>query len=78
LSTDDQLPADPANLAAGGGNGEGNGDVGRLIKQSIEDELKESYLTYAMSVIVSLLLLDVRAGLYTSQPRIPLSMNNFI
>ena len=35
----------------------------RLIDMPIEDELKESYLTYAMSVIVSRALPDVRDGL---------------
>jgi hypothetical protein len=33
---------------------------GRLIEQPIEQELKDSYLTYAMSVIVSRALPDVR------------------
>ncbi|WP_146429931.1 DNA gyrase subunit A [Blastopirellula retiformator] len=43
---------------------------------SIEDELRESYLTYAMSVIVSRALPDVRDGLKPSQRRILVAMND--
>ena len=42
----------------------------------IEDELKESYLNYAMSVIISRALPDVRDGLKPSQRRILLAMND--
>ncbi|MBP89052.1 MAG: DNA gyrase subunit A [Planctomycetaceae bacterium] len=42
----------------------------------IEDELKESYLTYAMSVIVSRALPDVRDGLKPSQRRVLVAMND--
>ena len=42
----------------------------------IEDELKQSYLTYAMSVIVSRALPDVRDGLKPSQRRILVAMND--
>ncbi|MBN1394249.1 MAG: DNA gyrase subunit A [Pirellulales bacterium] len=42
----------------------------------IEDELKGSYLTYAMSVIVSRALPDVRDGLKPSQRRILVAMND--
>jgi DNA gyrase subunit A len=52
---------------------EGNG---RLATLSIEDELKDSYLTYAMSVIVSRALPDVRDGLKPSQRRILVAMND--
>ncbi len=48
----------------------------RVVSQDIEDELKESYLTYAMSVIVSRALPDVRDGLKPSQRRILISMND--
>ena len=41
---------------------------------NIETELKESYLTYAMSVIVSRALPDVRDGLKPSQRRILMAM----
>jgi DNA gyrase subunit A len=41
---------------------------------NIEDELKESYLNYAMSVIISRALPDVRDGLKPSQRRILMAM----
>ncbi len=54
-----------------GGMGEG-----RLIDLPIEDELRDSYLTYAMSVIVSRALPDVRDVLKPSQRRILVAMND--
>ena len=42
----------------------------------IEEELKGSYLTYAMSVIVSRALPDVRDGLKPSQRRILVAMSD--
>ncbi|WP_372369168.1 DNA gyrase subunit A [Candidatus Uabimicrobium sp. HlEnr_7] len=42
----------------------------------LEDELKNSYLTYAMSVIVSRALPDVRDGMKPSQRRILLAMHD--
>jgi DNA gyrase subunit A len=48
----------------------------KIVSQDIEDELKESYLTYAMSVIVSRALPDARDGLKPSQRRILISMND--
>ncbi len=57
----------------------GNGDAenGNLYEQMpIEQELKDSYLTYAMSVIVSRALPDVRDGLKPSQRRILVAMND--
>jgi len=76
--------------AAGDGNGAGDGAAGgqpaadgmrdsaggRLIELPIEQELKDSYLTYAMSVIVSRALPDVRDGLKPSQRRILVAMND--
>ncbi len=50
--------------------------VGRLIDLPIEEELKDSYLTYSMSVIVSRALPDVRDGLKPSQRRILVAMND--
>lgn len=47
-----------------------------LVDHSIEEELKNSYLTYAMSVIVSRALPDVRDGLKPSQRRILVAMND--
>jgi len=42
----------------------------------IEDEMKDSYLTFAMSVIVSRALPDVRDGLKPSQRRLLVAMND--
>ncbi len=54
------------------------GDIhgGKIETLLIEDELKESYLTYAMSVIVSRALPDARDGLKPSQRRVLLAMND--
>lgn len=69
MSSDEILPED-----------ENQGDDaytdGTLIDLPIEDELKNSYLTYAMSVIVSRALPDVRDGLKPSQRRILVAMND--
>src|SRR5439155_1615313 len=43
---------------------------------NIADELKDSYLTYAMSVIISRALPDVRDGLKPSQRRILVAMSD--
>jgi DNA gyrase subunit A len=59
-----------------GGGGAGEGDGGRMVDMPIEDELRDSYLTYAMSVIVSRALPDVRDGLKPSQRRILVAMND--
>jgi len=76
LSTDSNLPEDSEELPTDGGGSNGDGGGTRLIDLSIEDELKESYLTYAMSVIVSRALPDVRDGLKPSQRRILVAMND--
>lgn len=72
MSNDPQEPDDEV---------EGNSTVpnpkgGDLVELPIEDELKNSYLTYAMSVIVSRALPDVRDGLKPSQRRILVAMND--
>ncbi|HIC23442.1 MAG TPA: DNA gyrase subunit A, partial [Planctomycetes bacterium] len=43
---------------------------------SLEEEMKSSYLTYAMSVIIQRALPDVRDGLKPSQRRILVAMND--
>jgi len=48
----------------------------RITSRLIEREMKESYLTYAMSVIHSRALPDVRDGLKPSQRRILVAMND--
>ncbi|MDR3198389.1 MAG: DNA gyrase subunit A [Planctomycetaceae bacterium] len=57
-------------------NPDGNNNGTRLLQLSIADEMKNSYLTYAMSVIVSRALPDVRDGLKPSQRRILVAMND--
>lgn len=74
MSTDSNEPTDPGDaLPANSGD---NGNDQRIVDLPIEDELKESYLTYAMSVIVSRALPDVRDGLKPSQRRILVAMND--
>jgi DNA gyrase subunit A len=48
----------------------------RVTPRFIEREMKESYLTYALSVIHSRALPDVRDGLKPSQRRILVAMND--
>mgnify|MGYP000249073777 CR=1 FL=1 len=69
-SDDGLQPAPPVDDP--GGNAPGT----RIVELQIEDELKDSYLTYAMSVIVSRALPDVRDGLKPSQRRILVAMND--
>ena len=74
LATNDNEPEDA-------GEGATNGDpanhmVGRILDLPIEEELKDSYLTYSMSVIVSRALPDARDGLKPSQRRILVAMND--
>jgi len=75
LAPDDDTPnesTDPVPDPADNGGGNGS----RIVELPIEDELKDSYLTYAMSVIVSRALPDVRDGLKPSQRRILVAMND--
>jgi DNA gyrase subunit A len=64
-------PSDPPPTGAADGS---NGDAQEPLK--IEDELKDSYLNYAMSVLISRALPDVRDGLKPSQRRILLAMHD--
>ncbi len=83
---DDDLPAGPSGAGDGSdgglpptvstGAGAGDNGEGRTSDLPIEDELRNSYLTYAMSVIVSRALPDVRDGLKPSQRRILVAMND--
>ncbi|MEM9083594.1 MAG: DNA gyrase subunit A, partial [Planctomycetota bacterium] len=50
--------------------------LGTVVELQIEDELKDSYLTYAMSTIMDRALPDVRDGLKPSQRRILVAMND--
>jgi DNA gyrase subunit A len=69
---DELLP--PSDLPPTGSGGGANGDAQQPLK--IEDELKDSYLNYAMSVLISRALPDVRDGLKPSQRRILLAMHD--
>jgi DNA gyrase subunit A len=75
LSTDnnDFDPPDDVTSDFASGSGEDNT---QFLDMAIEDELKDSYLVYAMSVIVSRALPDVRDGLKPSQRRILVAMND--
>jgi DNA gyrase subunit A len=64
---DSELPPIPPTLTGGGDDG---GDNKNLIPVNIEDEMKRSYLDYAMSVIVGRALPDVRDGLKPVHRRI--------
>ncbi|MFP6702968.1 MAG: DNA gyrase subunit A [Planctomycetaceae bacterium] len=57
----------------GGGVVEAGEQITRL---DIRDEMRDSYLTYAMSVIISRALPDARDGLKPSQRRILVAMND--
>jgi DNA gyrase subunit A len=48
----------------------------RVEDQAIEEELRDSYLTYAMSTIMDRALPDVRDGLKPSQRRVLVAMND--
>ena len=61
--------ADPSAIPGGGGGG-------HIDNITIEDELRRSYLDYAMSVIVSRALPDVRDGLKPVHRRILYSMHD--
>ena len=76
MSTDSTGPEDPTNDDNPESGGPEEAIAARLIDLPIEDELKDSYLTYAMSVIVSRALPDVRDGLKPSQRRILVAMND--
>ncbi|HVZ94225.1 MAG TPA: DNA gyrase subunit A [Phycisphaerales bacterium] len=51
-------------------------NIGAVLDLQIEDELKDSYLTYAMSTIMDRALPDARDGLKPSQRRILVAMND--
>jgi DNA gyrase subunit A len=65
-------PSDQPPVSPTGSDGNGDGQT----PLRIEDELKDSYLNYAMSVLISRALPDVRDGLKPSQRRILLAMND--
>ncbi|HYE62666.1 MAG TPA: DNA gyrase subunit A [Phycisphaerales bacterium] len=58
------------------GNGGAVDEHGKIVELDIQRELKDSYLTYAMSTIMDRALPDVRDGLKPSQRRILVAMND--
>src|SRR5580700_9762442 len=70
----DDLPPVKALVADGGDSGDIN--RGNIITTDIEDEMKDSYLDYAMSVIVGRALPDVRDGLKPVHRRIFMGMHD--
>ncbi|MFN0056386.1 MAG: DNA gyrase subunit A, partial [Planctomycetales bacterium] len=55
---------------------DGTSSDGKILPLDIQDEMRNSYLTYAMSVIISRALPDARDGLKPSQRRILVAMND--
>lgn len=79
MSTDSNLPEPPESEGPSPeATHSSGGDIhlGKLIPRAIDEELKDSYLIYSMSVIVSRALPDVRDGLKPSQRRILVAMND--
>lgn len=71
MANGDGTPGGP--VQAPDSNGDGNDRVKDI---AINDEMRTSYVTYAMSVIISRALPDVRDGLKPSQRRILVAMND--
>ncbi len=67
---DDTSPPAPPAAPAGGGYSQGE----KIVKINVADEIKNSFLDYSMSVIISRALPDVRDGLKPSQRRILFAM----
>ena len=57
-------------------NGHDSSSDSRIILQTIEDEMKKSYLDYSMSVIVGRALPDVKDGLKPVHRRILYAMHS--
>lgn len=68
---DPRPPGAPLN-----GDPASGGGAGHIVDQTIERELQDSYLTYAMSTIMDRALPDARDGLKPSQRRILVAMND--
>ncbi|HXA03299.1 MAG TPA: DNA gyrase subunit A [Bryobacteraceae bacterium] len=66
-----QGPPSPPQLPLGGGGGDGKD----IVPINIEDEMRRSYLDYAMSVIVGRALPDIRDGLKPVHRRILFGMH---
>src|SRR5947199_3567928 len=71
---DQELPPQAPLLPPGGGGGDGGNK--NLVTINIEDEMRRSYLDYAMSVIVGRALPDIRDGLKPVHRRILFGMHD--
>src|SRR2546426_492880 len=67
-------PNEPSNLPEGGASPYAPNE--KIVKINVADEIKNSFLDYSMSVIISRALPDVRDGLKPSQRRILFAMND--
>jgi DNA gyrase subunit A len=72
---DEQNPNQPPTPPAGGGQMNLGDGRGNMIPVNIEDEMRKSYLDYAMSVIIGRALPDVRDGLKPVHRRILYGMS---
>src|SRR5437870_8859951 len=67
-------PNPPGNVPEGGASPYAPNE--KIVKINVADEIKNSFLDYSMSVIISRALPDVRDGLKPSQRRILFAMND--
>ena len=70
-----RTPAGPGGPPGGGTNGTHGSNGGELVPVMLEEEMRASYLDYAMSVIVGRALPDVRDGLKPVHRRVLHAMN---
>ncbi len=73
------IPADgglPPGSDGASGGAQPPGSERRILSRSIEDELRQSYLDYAMNVIVQRALPDIRDGLKPVHRRVLYAMND--
>ena len=73
---DDQNPQLPLTPPPGGGDGSGIPGAAIIQPVNIEEEMRRSYLDYAMSVIIGRALPDVRDGLKPVHRRILYAMHD--
>src|SRR2546428_1139085 len=72
--SDENEPNEPIDLPASGASPYAPNE--KITKVNVADEIKNSFLDYSMSVIISRALPDVRDGLKPSQRRILFAMND--
>src|SRR2546428_9409143 len=73
---DDQNPQLPLTPPPGGGDGSGIPGAANIQPVNIEEEMRRSYLDYAMSVIIGRALPDVRDGVKPVHRRILYAMHD--